>query len=139
MIPVSHERLFAEFNLGPPANPAAIALCQSQLEFLLPGDYVRFLQQTNGGAGFVGNHYLVAWPIEELIQENEGYKTQERVPGLFLFGSSGGGEAFAFDTRRESPTIVAVPFIVLCLEDAIEIAPNFSAFLQHLYRSENLF
>jgi hypothetical protein len=38
-----------------------------------------------------------------------------------------------------SPVIVAVPFIVLNLEDAIVIAPNFTAFLQHLYRSEDLF
>ena len=63
----------------------------------------------------------------------------ESAPGLFLFGSSGGGEAFAFDTRTVPPSIVAVPFIVLDLEDAIAIAPNFNAFLQHLYTSEDLF
>jgi SMI1/KNR4 family protein SUKH-1 len=136
---VRREVLFAEFDAKPPANPASVALCQSQLKFQLPADYIQFLEQTNGGEGFVGKNYLRAWPVEDLIQNNNEYHVEECAPGLFLFGSSGGGEAFAFDTRSTPPVIVAVPFIVLNLEDAIVIAPNFTAFLQHLYRSEDLF
>ena len=136
---VSREKLFAEFDAKPPANPASVARCQSHLKFRLPPDYVQFLEQTNGGEGFVGANYLRAWPVEDLIQYNKDYHVEERVPGLFLFGSSGGGEAFAFDTRSPPPLIVAVPFIVLNLEDAIVIAPNFIAFLQHLYQSDGLF
>jgi hypothetical protein len=135
---MSDGQLFAKFDARPPADSAAIARCQAQLNFRLPTDYVRFLQQMNGGAGFIGDHYLIAWPVEELVQNNDDYKAQERVPGLFLFGSNGGGEAFAFDTRRASPTVVAVPFIVLCLQDAIEIAPTFAGFLQHLYCAKDL-
>jgi hypothetical protein len=74
-----------------------------------------------------------------LIQNNKNYHVDDVAPELFLFGSSGGGEAFAFDTRSSPPPIVAVPFIVMCLEDAIVIAPNFNTFLQHLYQSEDLF
>jgi hypothetical protein len=96
-------------------------------------------QQMNGGEGFVGNNFLMAWPVEDLIQFNKDYVVDEAAPGLFLFGSSGGGEAFAFDTRPLSPPIVAVPFVVISLEDAKVIAPNFNAFLQHLYQSESLF
>jgi hypothetical protein len=139
MMPVSREKLFAEFEAKPPANPASVARCQSRLKFQLPADYVEFLKQTNGGEGFVGKNYLRAWPVEDLIQFNKEYHVDESAPGLFLFGSSGGGEAFAFDIRSPRPPIVAVPFIVLNLEDAIVIAPDFSSFLQHLYRSEDLF
>lgn len=132
MILISREKLFAEFDARPPARVESIAQCQSHLKFQLPTDYVHFLEQTNGGEGFVGENYLRAWPVEELIQNNKDYRVEESAPGLFVFGSSGGGEAFAFDTRVMPPPIVAVPFIVMRLEDAIAITPNFDAvwFLQ---------
>jgi hypothetical protein len=137
--PVTPEKLFARFDAHPPASRDAVARCQSNLWFLLPADYVQFLAQMNGGEGFVGENYLMAWSVEDLIQHNKDYHVEQCTPGLFLFGSSGGGEAFAFDVRSTPPVIVAVPFIVLNLEDAIVIAPSFTAFLQHLYRSEDLF
>jgi hypothetical protein len=130
--------MFAKFDANPPASYDAVAQCQSNLKFLLPADYVQFLEQMNGGEGFVGKNFLRAWPIEDLIPFNKDYFFDEAAPELFLFGSSGGGEAFAFDTRSSPPSIVAVPFIG-CLEDAIVIAPNFTALLQHLYESEDLF
>jgi hypothetical protein len=115
-----------------------VARCQANLRFSLPTDYVQFLEQMNGGEGFIGKNFLRAWPIEDLMQFNKGFFVDVAAPELFLFGSSGGGEAFAFDTRSFAPPIVAVPFIV-SLEDATAIAPNFSSFLQHLYHSESLF
>jgi hypothetical protein len=136
---ISREKLFAEFDARPPATPDSVARCQSQLRFQLPPDYVQFLEQMNGGEGFVGENYLRAWPVEDLIQYNKDYRVEEAAPGLFVFGSSGGGEAFAFDTRVMPSPIVAVPFVVMRLEDAIALAPNFDSFLQHLYRSEDLF
>jgi SMI1 / KNR4 family (SUKH-1) len=135
---VSSGKLFAKFDANPPASYDAVAQCQSNLRFPLPADYVQFLEQMNGGEGFVGKNFLRAWHIEDLIQFNKDYFFDEAAPELFLFGSSGGGEAFAFDTRSSPPSIVAVPFIG-SLEDAIVIAPNFNSFLQHLYWSEGLF
>jgi hypothetical protein len=138
MIFVSHDKLFARFLANPPANPNSIAQCQADLRFRLPVDYARFLRRMNGGEGFVGRNYLRTWPVEDLIQFNKNYRVEAGAPGLFLFGTDGGGEAFAFDTRSVALPIVAVPFI-LDLEDAKVMAPNFTAFLQHLYRSEDLF
>ena len=138
MEPVTPDKLFARFNANPPASRDAIARCQSNLKVPLPADYVQFLGRMNGGEGFVGKSYLRAWPIEDLIQFNKDYFVDVAAPELFLFGSSGGGEAFAFDTRSSPPPIVAVPFIV-SLEDAIVIAHNFDLFLQHLFQSESLF
>src|ERR1700688_3758202 len=135
---VSREKLFAEFDANPPANPASVALCQSHLTFRLPADYVQFLMQMNGGECFFGKDFRRVWPVEDLMPANKELLVDVAAPELFLFGSSGGGEAFAFDTRSAPPPIVAVPFIG-SLEDAIVIAPNFSSFLQHLYQSESLF
>jgi hypothetical protein len=130
--------LFERFEARPPASLDLIARCQGDLPFRLRADYVKFLEQMNGGEGFVGENYLMAWPVEDLVQNNTDYQVAEYAPGLFLFGSNGGGEAFAFDIRSAPLPIVAVPFI-LDLDDAIVIAPNFNAFLQHLYASEDLF
>ena len=99
MTPVSLRELSAEFEANPPAEPAAVARCQSDLKFRLPAEYVKFLEQMNGGEGFIGENYLMAWPVQDLVQSNKDYLVEEAAPELFLFGSNGGGEAFAFDTR----------------------------------------
>jgi hypothetical protein len=112
MTAVSHHGLFAEFRANPPASTASIARCQTGLGFPLPPDYLQFLLQRNGGEGFVGKGYLVAWRVEELAQKNTAYLVDEAAPELLLFGSNGAGEAFAFDTRSTPVSIVAVPFIL---------------------------
>jgi hypothetical protein len=50
--------------------------------------------------------------------------------GFFVFGSNGGGEAFAWDARSTSFTIVAVPLIGLARKDAVVIALDFVSFLK---------
>jgi hypothetical protein len=135
---VSPKQLFARFQGNAPASLISIARCQAHLRFPLPADYVHLLQQMNGGEGFIGTQYLMLWRVEDLVQANKECRVEEVAPELFLFGSDGGGEAFAFDNRSAPPPIVAVPFVV-CLKDAIVLAPNFNSFLPYLYRSESLF
>jgi hypothetical protein len=132
--PDDHEQRFARFDFNPPADPAAIQRFEAGSQVRLPDDYVEFLRTANGGEGMVGNAYLSLWRIEELIQRNEDCEVAETVPGLFLFGSDGGGEAFAFDMRSGAKPIVMVPFIILCFEDAIPMGGNFEAFLVELNR-----
>jgi len=48
------DKLFAEFKANPPVSRDSVARCQSNLSFPLPADYVQFLEQMNGGEGFVG-------------------------------------------------------------------------------------
>jgi hypothetical protein len=121
------------------AEPTLIVKCQAALRSSLPSDYVRFLLRMNGGEGFVGKRNLMAWRVEDLISSNKECKIDDSVAALFLFGSDGGGEAFAFDTRSTPPPIVVVPFIGMDFQDTKLIAPNFDSFLQFLYRSEYLF
>jgi hypothetical protein len=124
--------LLVKFNCNSPVNSAMIRTFKSESCFHLPDDYTAFLEVTNGGEGFIGNAYLILWRIEELVELNKAYHTSEYVPGLFVFGSDGGGEAFAFDIRSDDKQIVSVPFVGMALALARPIAPNFIAFLQEL-------
>jgi hypothetical protein len=83
LTPVGRETLFAKFDAKAPASHASVAQCQSRLKFRLPPDYVQFLEQMNGGEGFIGRNYLMAWSIEDLIQSNNDYQVEEYAPGLF--------------------------------------------------------
>ena len=75
------------------------------------------------------------WKIDELLRFNREYEVPEYAPGLFLFGSNGGGEAFAFDLRAEGRNpVVSVPFIGMDVRDALPLAETFDGFLEHLAR-----
>jgi hypothetical protein len=129
------ERLLAKFNGNPPADATLIRQFDAESAFRLPDDYLEFLQQTNGGEGFVGDAYVIFWRVEELVEMNKAYQVAEYAPGLFLFGSDGGGEAFAFDTRSDSKPVVSVPFVGMELKLARPTAPNFKMFLEELFKS----
>jgi SMI1 / KNR4 family (SUKH-1) len=135
MTPADKERLLAKFNGNPPADAASIRQFESEMGFRLPEDYGQFLRQADGGEGFVGNAYVILWRLGELLEMNRAYQVAEYAPGLFLFGSDGGGEAFAFDTRTAARPIVSVPFVGLELKVARPVAPNFTAFLDELFKS----
>jgi hypothetical protein len=139
MKPVNTETLFARFIIrNPPASQDLIGRCQQRLTVQLPTDYKRLLQQMNGGEGFIGTQYLQLWPIEEVVKTNTEADYGNAALEFLLFGSDGGGESFAFDTRS-MPRIVAVPFIGMERSAAILLAQDFASFLQFLYGSDDLF
>ncbi len=135
MSPADRERLLAKFNGNPPVDAASIRQFESEAGVRLPEDYAQFLQEADGGEGFVGNAYAILWRIGELLQMNRAYQVAEYAPGLFLFGSDGGGEAFALDTRTAEKPIVSVPFVGMDLRLARPVASNFTAFLEELFKS----
>jgi len=129
------ERLLAKFNANPPADASSIRQLETDADIHLPEDYMEFLQEADGGEGFVGNAYVIFWRVGELLELNRAYQVADQAPGLFLFGSNGGGEAFAFDTRSDSKPIVSVPFIIMELETALPMGSHFGAFLEELFKS----
>ena len=135
MNPADKERLLAKFNGNPPMDVSFLQKLESDAEFRLPEDYAQFLQQTNGGEGFIGNAYLILWGVGDLIEMNKAYQVADYAPGLFLFGSDGGGEAFAFDMRTEAKPIVSVPFVGMELELIQPLGATFKAFLEVLFES----
>lgn len=127
-----------QFNGNLPASTESIDQCSARLKRRLPPDYARFLQRMNGGEGFIGENYVALWRVEDLFDQNANYKVQQFAPGLLIFGSNGGGEAFAFDMRFEPPPVVAVPFVPMDLDDAIRIAPSFDDFMDKAARCPDL-
>src|SRR5438552_7117818 len=77
----------------------------------LPKDYLEFVEYSNGAAGsFPNGNHIILWRIERLVERNRAYKVEDYAPGIFVFGSSGGGEAYGFDTRS-SIAVIQIPFV----------------------------
>lgn len=129
------QRLLTKFNCNPPVEEQGLRRFEIESGFRLPKDYAQFLQEADGGEGFIGRSYVILWRVSELLEMNRAYQVEEFAPGLFLFGSDGGGEAFAFDTRIEVKPIVSVPFVGMELQLARPMGGNFKAFLEELFIS----
>jgi hypothetical protein len=139
MAPVSQNAVFERFKGNPPASLESIVRCKAGLSFSLPADYVQFLLQMDGGEGFVGEHYLMLWSVERFVEMNSGTYFSEAAPGLIVFGSDGGGEAFGFDARSAPPPIIMIPYSGMEWDAAIMLAPDFNSFLHLLWRTDDLF
>src|SRR5438046_4240037 len=97
---------------APPAPPGAVAAMARDSGLSLPADYLEFLDLCNGGDGFLSVQpcYLRLWSAEQVVSNNRDYQMPEFVPGYFAFGSAGGQEFFAFDTRGSQPwPVVSIP------------------------------
>jgi len=119
-------------QLDPPADPGLVEGLSSGLGLALPSDYLAFLRQHTGGAGFVGENYIIFWKAEELADFNRDYEVEEYAPGILLFGSNGGGEGYGFDTQSAAMPVVRVPFIGMAREYAEPVADDFSGVFARL-------
>ena len=124
-------------ELGPGATRDAVRKAEEALEISLPEDYVEFMVGSNGGEIEVGENQLRLWPIEELSYMNEGYEVDLNVPGLVLFGTDGGMEAYGFDTEGEEPRVVMIPFVPMERGAAIPCGRTFTEFLENLRRGDS--
>jgi hypothetical protein len=127
-----------KLNRRPPATSEAITAFERTTSKQLPGEYVDFLKITDGGEGFVGKAYVILWGVGELVSMNQGYAVENYVPGLLIFGSDGGGEAFGFDTRNPQWPTVQVPFVGMEWALAQPIAASFMGFFERLRRIEQM-
>jgi hypothetical protein len=129
------EALLSGAVLNPPASESAIRDAATALGIPLPLDYVQFLRRHNGGEGSAGNHSVVLFKAEELKPFNDDYEIKEYAPGLVLFGSNGGGEGYAFDTRNSPMSVVRVPFIGMELRYATPIGKSFTDMFAELAKT----
>ena len=79
---------------------------------------------------------LVLSKAEELLTFNRDLEVGEYAPGFFMFGSDGGGEGFAFDTRSSPYRVVIVPFIGMSIEDGIVVAESFLGLLEKMMQTD---
>ena len=122
--------LLSKFSTNPPADETAIKAAETESTIRFPSEYRDFLEFTDGGEGQIGSGgYAALWRVEDLCAFNREYQVETYAPGLFFFGSDGGGEGFAFDLRTHQLTIVQVPFIGMSAADANIVAANFHQFL----------
>lgn len=74
----------------------------------LPGDYLEFMKQHNGGEGDTGNVWVIFFRMEELTEINEDYSVEEYLPDSCIIGSNGGGELLGVDTKGNYFTVPAI-------------------------------
>jgi hypothetical protein len=118
------------------ATREAIDLASTALGVTFPADYVAFMLESDGGEGRLGlGAYIALYPVGELLAKNKAYAVDEFAPGLVLFGSDGGGIAFAFDKRRVPAELVEVPFIPMSLDEVKVLGADLLTFLRSLARS----
>jgi hypothetical protein len=128
------KQLLEYFDHRSPANDESVAVSEQHLGVKLPPEYLKFLRLSNGGEGFIGkNAYIMLWSVEELASMNLAYEVSSYAPGLLIFGSDGGGEAYGFDTRRNPWMIVKIPFVGMDWELARPVGNSFLDFLARLY------
>ena len=126
------DTVLADFTAAPPASENSLRAAEESLGRELPADYLAFLRQHDGGEGFIGKQYLILWKAEELAKFNEGYEVAKYAPGFLMFGSTGGGDGFAFDTRITPYRVMQVPFIGMSLDDGFLVADSFTNLLERM-------
>jgi len=95
----------------------------------LPGEYLDVLAALGPGEGRIWRRYLRLYPLAEVQAANDAYGVAELAPGLVAIGSTGEGEAYAYDTSAAARPMVRVPFIPLDRVLAREEAPSLAALL----------
>ena len=123
------------WRAGVPAAPAIIAALRSQY----PGIPEAYLAQVRDGDGAEGDlavepGWIALWPAADVARHNAGYEVNKRLAGFLGFGSNGGGELLAFDTRTDPWRVCMIPFIPMDEGEALEIAPDFETLAQHFGR-----
>jgi hypothetical protein len=123
------------FTALPPVSAETLRTAERDIGTILPDDYRSFLLQHNGGDGFIGEHYLILWSAEELSIFNEGYEVSKHAPGLLIFGSTGGGDGFAFDTRTSPYRVMQIPFVGMGVAEEFLVAGGFNELLDAMHET----
>jgi hypothetical protein len=119
-------------ELEGPARSSVVDELNASLGVELPKDYTDFLKQHNGGEGFINDSYIIFFKAEELADFNREYEVEKYAPGILLFASNGGGEAYGFDTQDPNMSIVRVPFVGMSRKLALKTARNIADLFSRL-------
>jgi hypothetical protein len=129
------EELFGEFTGNHSASPENLTLLDQYFAKFgkeVPDDLRDILEASDSAEGFVNENHLMLWAIRELLEYNRTTQVDLSAPGLILFGSDGGGETYALDSRGSGLPVIKVPAIGMSLKEAILQAPTFTEFLEKL-------
>ena len=129
-------RFFEDFEKNPPIELVKIQEVVKTINLDLPSEYLEIFSFMNGGEGFIGDNYCRLYPLDELVSLNESFSVKEFAPEFFIFGSNGGGEAFAFDIAKSPYAIVKIPFIPMDLDFIALIGQTVGEFFSSFSTSE---
>jgi len=101
-----------------------------QIDFKLPEGFIEFFKDSNGADISSDENYMVLWALTEMIQLNRDYNVDEYAPDFFIFGSNGGGTAYA--VKKSTSDIYEIPFIGMSNEEAVFKNKTFSEFIEGL-------
>ncbi len=127
-------KFISQMNKKPGRSMLELQKAELELGIKFPELYTRFLLQSNGAIGAIGESYLELWSLEDIKTFNSAYKVDEYAPHLILFGSDGGDMAYAFDRRFTPMPIVETPFIGMGLEKVKTCGQTFLEFLEYMYK-----
>lgn len=120
---------------SPGANDSELDAAASSLGIELPEDYRAVMSRVNGGEAEFGESWFVLWSVADVVERNAGYQFAEFAPGFTLFGSDGGGEGYAWDTRPDRESLyTSIPFIAPDPKAAITCGNTFEEFMATLHR-----
>ena len=123
------DELLTGMNLEPGVSEQQLINVEKQLGTILPEEYKQLLRFSNGAAGMVGAQEVHLFSLEEAIVANSQFRSSRRE--LFIFGSNGGAEAYAFDPPNKF-TVVMVPFSAMGTSEAIVLGTTLIDFLNNL-------
>lgn len=119
----------------------ALASLKRSAGFPMPADYLHFLRHYAGFEGAIGGQYLRLEDVEEVLETNEGYEVQRRLPRTLMIGSNGGGEfiAIVYMEDTQGYKIVLSPFADMDERYHVWIGNTFSDFLGRLEKGMGWF
>ena len=112
---------------NPPVDAGVMDAFLEAVPFTLPKDFLDFFIKSDGAEIRTEDYYVLLWPISEIMQLNEDYGVEEYAPGFFLFGSDGGGNAYAIE--KATGFIFELPFIGMSKDEAIFKSKTFTDFI----------
>ena len=115
------------------ASEEQLARLQAVCPIPLPAAYRALLKESNGAeAGLsVDPLWLVVHDSDAVVEVATTGSFRSHFPGYFLFGGSGGGDAFAFATGGDAPgAVVAIDLTDAELTQSVRpVADSFDALL----------
>jgi hypothetical protein len=121
------------WNREPGASIAQLNALRRASPVELPETYFQLLAFSNGGEGplAVQPLYFMLYDVQYAEDGINQHKYDEFFPGFVIFGSNGGGEYIAFDTRGSTPwPIVFIDMCNIDLEESVsQLAADFDVFL----------
>ena len=113
-----------------PPTDSEVELFLNSVDFKLPPGLIDFYREANGGYIKGKKTGVGLWPLTNLIRLNKGYDVDVYAPDFFIFGSDGGGTAYAIE--KETGHIWEIPFIGMSREEAVFKGSTFNEFVHSL-------